>query len=182
MSPAMVEQNNMKNGYQANDHLVVNLPPHPSAGGGWQQTQSPQKETSNMSSSDETSSGLPPTYSSPLGLNQCYFTCEELSVATRGFCQENLLGQGGFGYVHKGVLPNGKEIAVKCLKSGSGQGLREFQAEVEIISRVHHSHLVSLVGYSMAGDKKMLVYEFLPNKTLEYHLHGMPYLLTTDYI
>ncbi|XVF67707.1 hypothetical protein PTKIN_Ptkin10aG0143400 [Pterospermum kingtungense] len=171
MSPAPVGQNNyMNNGYQANDHLVVNLPPPP---GGWPQAQpSPQRwETPNLSSGDEMSSNLPPTYSSSLGLNQYYFTHEELSVATRGFSQENLLGQGGFGYVHKGVLPNGKEIAVKSLKSGSGQGVREFQAEVEIISRVHHRHLVSLVGYSMAGDKKMLVYEFLPNKTLEYHLH-----------
>jgi len=73
--------------------------------------------------------------------------------------------------VHKGVLPNGKEVAVKQLKSGSGQGEREFQAEVDIISRVHHRHLVSLVGYCIAGSQRMLVYEFVPNKTLEYHLH-----------
>lgn len=82
------------------------------------------------------------------------------------------MGQGGFGYVHKGVLPSGKEIAVKSLKTGSGQGEREFRAEVEIISRVHHRHLVSLVGYAISGDKRLLVYEFLPNKNLEYHLHG----------
>lgn len=82
------------------------------------------------------------------------------------------MGQGGFGYVHKGVLPNGKEVAVKSLKSGSGQGEREFQAEVEIISRVHHRHLVSLVGYCIADGQRMLVYEFVPNKTLEFHLHG----------
>lgn len=93
-------------------------------------------------------------------------------AATAGFSQANLLGQGGFGYVHKGVLPNGKEIAVKSLKSGSGQGDREFQAEVEIISRVHHRHLVSLVGYSIAGERKMLVYEFLPNNNLDVHLHA----------
>lgn len=84
----------------------------------------------------------------------------------------NLLGQGGFGYVHKGVLPNGKEVAVKSLKSGSGQGEREFQAEVDIISRVHHRYLVSLVGYCIADGQRMLVYEFVPNNTLEYHLHG----------
>ena len=85
---------------------------------------------------------------------------------------ENFLGQGGFGFVHKGVLPNGKTVAVKSLKSGSGQGEREFQAEVEIISRVHHRHLVSLVGYCIAGGQRMLVYEFVPNNTLEYHLYG----------
>ncbi|CAA0839570.1 Proline-rich receptor-like protein kinase PERK5 [Striga hermonthica] len=100
------------------------------------------------------------------------FTYDELAAATGGFSQANLLGQGGFGYVHKGILPNGKEVAVKSLKLGSGQGEREFQAEVEIISRVHHRYLVSLVGYCIAGEQRMLVYEFVPNKTLEYHLHA----------
>ncbi|KAL9269065.1 Proline-rich receptor-like protein, partial [Drosera capensis] len=80
--------------------------------------------------------------------------------------------QGGFGFVHKGVLPDGREIAVKSLTSGSGQGEMEFQAEVEIISRVHHRHLVSLVGYYIAGGQRMLVYEFVPYNSLEFHLHG----------
>ncbi|EHA8588929.1 putative Proline-rich receptor-like protein kinase PERK4 [Cocos nucifera] len=132
-----------------------------------------------MSSSDMSSSysgphgpPLPPL--SPalgLGFNKSAFTLEELTACTNGFSQVNLLGQGGFGYVHKGVLPNGKEVAVKQLKSGSGQGEREFQAEVDTISRVHHRHLVSLVGYCIAGSQRMLVYDFVPNKTLEYHLH-----------
>lgn len=100
------------------------------------------------------------------------FTYEELALATETFSSANLLGQGGFGYVHKGVLPNGKEIAVKQLKSGSVQGEREFQAEVETISRVHHRHLVSLVGHCIAGEQRMLVYEFISNKTLDFHLHG----------
>lgn len=100
------------------------------------------------------------------------FTYEELALATDNFSSANLLGQGGFGYVHKGILPNGKEIAVKQLKTGSVQGEREFQAEVETISRVHHRHLVSLVGHCISGDKRMLVYEFISNKTMEFHLHG----------
>ncbi|KAG0493941.1 hypothetical protein HPP92_004935 [Vanilla planifolia] len=70
------------------------------------------------------------------------------------------------------MLPNGKEVAVKQLKSGSGQGDREFHAEVEIISRVHHKHLVSLVGYCISEGKRLLVYEFVPNYTLEFHLHA----------
>lgn len=130
--------------------------------------------------SSEYSSGIsgnhhtPTQPQSPLGLgnSQSSFTYEELAKATGGFSQANLLGQGGFGFVHKGVLPNGKEVAVKSLKVGSGQGEREFQAEVDIISRVHHRHLVSLVGYCIVDGQRMLVYEFVPNKTMEYHLHG----------
>ncbi|KAG1335093.1 proline-rich receptor-like protein kinase PERK1 [Cocos nucifera] len=114
----------------------------------------------------------PPSPGVALGFSKSTFTYEELAMATDGFSDANLLGQGGFGYVHRGVLPNGKEVAVKQLKSGSGQGEREFQAEVEIISRVHHKHLVSLVGYCIAGGRRLLVYEFVPNNTLEFHLHG----------
>ncbi|KAG2249905.1 hypothetical protein Bca52824_089533 [Brassica carinata] len=100
------------------------------------------------------------------------FAYEELLEATGGFSEANLLGEGGFGYVHKGVLRNGREVAVKQLKIGSNQGEREFQAEVDTISRVHHKHLVSLVGYCINGDKRLLVYEFVPKDTLEFHLHG----------
>lgn len=114
----------------------------------------------------------PPHPAVALGFNQSTFTYDDLAAATNGFAQSNMIGQGGFGYVHKGVLPNGKEVAVKSLKANSGQGENEFQAEVEIISRVHHRHLVSLVGYCIAGPQRMLVYEFIPNKTLEHHLHG----------
>ncbi|KAG6432925.1 hypothetical protein SASPL_104517 [Salvia splendens] len=122
---------------------------------------------------------LPPPHPSVMwsGYNQSTFSYNDLAAATGGFAQANLLGQGGFGYVHKGVLPNGKEVAVKSLKQNSGQGEREFQAEVDIISRVHHRHLVSLVGYCISGSQRMLVYEFVPNSTLEDHLHGTLLLL-----
>ncbi|CDY46900.1 BnaA01g28000D [Brassica napus] len=99
------------------------------------------------------------------------FTYEDLAQATDNFSNVNLIGQGGFGYVHKGVLPDGTEVAIKQLKAGSRQGEREFRAEIEIISRVHHRHLVSLLGYCVTGTQRLLVYEFLPNKTLEFHLH-----------
>ncbi|CAN6324392.1 unnamed protein product [Urochloa humidicola] len=115
----------------------------------------------------------PPSPNVALGFSKSCFSYEELAAATSGFSAVNLLGQGGFGYVHKGVLAgSGKEVAVKQLKSGSGQGEREFQAEVEIISRVHHRHLVSLVGYCIAGTQRLLVYEFVPNNTLEHHLYS----------
>ncbi|KAL0857373.1 hypothetical protein Bca101_062527 [Brassica carinata] len=99
------------------------------------------------------------------------FTYEDLAQATDNFSYVNFIGQGGFGYVHKGVLHDGTEVAIKQLKAGSGQGEREFRAEIEIISRVHHRHLVSLLGYCVTGTQRLLVYEFLPNKTLEFHLH-----------
>ncbi|KAJ3671026.1 hypothetical protein LUZ60_008452 [Juncus effusus] len=99
------------------------------------------------------------------------FTYEDLSVATSGFSESNVLGQGGFGLVYKGTL-NGLEVAIKKLTSGSGQGDREFRAEVEIISRVHHKNLVSLVGFCIHDEQRLLAYEYVPNKTLEFHLHG----------
>ncbi|KAK1421009.1 hypothetical protein QVD17_23045 [Tagetes erecta] len=165
------------------DHVVMmpqpqmssKPPPHLPA-----RSQSPQPPVISSSggsgsnySGGSASNSLPPL--SPglsLGFSKSTFTYEELAMATDGFSEANLLGQGGFGYVHRGVLPNGKEVAVKQLKVGSGQGEREFQAEVEIISRVHHKHLVSLVGYCISGSQRLLVYEFVPNNTLEFHLHG----------
>ncbi|XP_072991016.1 proline-rich receptor-like protein kinase PERK15 [Typha latifolia] len=169
-----------QNGAQSTDY-IGKIPPPPGAVlpvSNWHMQ--PQPPPAAMHSSDMSSaySGPhgpplpPPSPSVALGFNKSTFSYDELSAATSGFSQANLLGQGGFGYVHKGVLPNGKEVAVKQLKSGSGQGEKEFQAEVDIISRVHHRHLVSLVGYCIAGPQRMLVYEFVPNKTLEYHLHG----------
>lgn len=106
------------------------------------------------------------------------FSYEELTEITHGFSRENVLGEGGFGCVYKGWLQNGRVVAVKQLKAGGGQGDREFKAEVEIISRVHHRHLVSLVGYCISENQRLLIYEFVPNKTLEHHLHGkgMPVL------
>ncbi|KAG7578537.1 Protein kinase domain [Arabidopsis thaliana x Arabidopsis arenosa] len=114
----------------------------------------------------------PPSPGLALGIYQGTFNYEDLSRATNGFSEANLLGQGGFGYVFKGMLRNGKEVAVKQLKEGSSQGEREFQAEVGIISRIHHRHLVALVGYCIADTQRLLVYEFVPNNTLEFHLHG----------
>ncbi|OWM89893.1 hypothetical protein CDL15_Pgr012530 [Punica granatum] len=137
----------------------------------------PYMSSSGGSAGSGNYSGSDNPYPSPsprmaLGFSKSAFTYEELRMATDGFSDANLLGQGGFGFVHRGVLPNGKEVAVKQLKAGSGQGEREFQAEVEIISRVHHKHLVSLVGYCITGAQRLLVYEFVPNNTLEFHLHG----------
>ncbi|KAE9597987.1 hypothetical protein Lal_00029540 [Lupinus albus] len=109
---------------------------------------------------------------------QIAFTYNMVMEMTKAFSSENVIGEGGFGCVYKGWLHEGRAVAVKQLKAGSGQGEREFQAEVEIISRVHHRHLVSLVGYCISEQQRMLIYEFVPNGTLHHHLHGsgMPVL------
>ena len=107
-----------------------------------------------------------------LGNSKSWFSYDELFKVTNGFSDQNLLGEGGFGCVYKGCLPDGREVAVKQLKVGGSQGEREFRAEVEIIGRVHHRHLVSLVGYCIADTQRLLVYDYVPNNTLHYHLHG----------
>lgn len=98
------------------------------------------------------------------------FSYEDLAKATKYFSKS--LGEGGFGYVYEGTLSGGKKVAVKQLKSGSEQGEKEFGREVNTLSRIHHKNLVSLVGYCIDGTHRMLVYDFVPNKTLDFHLHG----------
>ncbi|KAK4763740.1 hypothetical protein SAY87_013178 [Trapa incisa] len=107
-----------------------------------------------------------------IGHSGPWFTYQELADATNGFSSQNLVGEGGFGSVYKGYLHDGREVAVKQLKVGSGQGEREFKAEVETISRIHHKHLVSLVGFCSADNRRLLVYDFVANNSLYFHLHG----------
>jgi hypothetical protein len=102
------------------------------------------------------------------------FTYDELAGITGGFSAENVIGEGGFGKVYMGALGDGRRVAVKQLKVGGGQGEKEFRAEVDIISRIHHRHLVTLVGYCVTENHRLLVYEFVSNNTLEHHLHGQP--------
>ncbi|KAK8952791.1 Proline-rich receptor-like protein kinase PERK1 [Platanthera guangdongensis] len=160
------------NRQQGREHAVKVQPPNGVMHGQPPTTLMSSTEMDSLFSSQQGPSLPPQSPTLVMGFNHSTFTYEELATATNNFSQSNLLGQGGFGYVHKGLLPNGKEIAVKSLKSGSGQGEREFDAEVDIISRVHHRHLLSIVGYCISGSQRILVYDFVPNKTLEYHLHG----------
>ncbi|KAI3498870.1 hypothetical protein L1887_34656 [Cichorium endivia] len=95
------------------------------------------------------------------------FSLASLEFATNGFANNNKLGQGGFGPVHKGVLPGGQEIAVKRLSKLSGQGMMEFKNEMILIAKLQHRNLVRLLGYCIEGEEKMLVYEYMPNKSLD---------------
>ncbi|KAK2360560.1 G-type lectin S-receptor serine/threonine-protein kinase [Trifolium repens] len=98
------------------------------------------------------------------------YNFEKLATATNNFHESNKLGQGGFGPVYKGILQDGKEIAVKRLSRSSGQGLEEFMNEVVVISKLQHRNLVRLLGCCIEGDEKMLMYEFMPNKSLNAYI------------
>ncbi|KAK4858597.1 hypothetical protein QYF36_019015 [Acer negundo] len=93
-----------------------------------------------------------------------------IQAATNGFSTDNKLGEGGFGQVYKGVLSNGQEIAVKRLSKSSGQGVEEFKNEIILVAKLQHRNLVRLLGFCLEGQEKILVYEFVPNKSLDYFL------------
>ncbi|XP_059450460.1 G-type lectin S-receptor-like serine/threonine-protein kinase At4g03230 [Corylus avellana] len=96
-----------------------------------------------------------------------FFDLESILLATNRFSDANKLGQGGYGPVYKGIFPGGQEIAVKRLSSVSGQGLQEFKNEVVLIAKLQHRNLVRLLGYCIKGDEKILLYEYMPNKSLD---------------
>ncbi|XP_020216964.1 cysteine-rich receptor-like protein kinase 10 [Cajanus cajan] len=93
-----------------------------------------------------------------------------IEAATNKFSVDNKLGEGGFGEVYKGTLSSGQEIAVKRLSKSSGQGGEEFKMEVEVVAKLQHRNLVRLLGFCLQGEEKILVYEYVPNKSLDYIL------------
>ncbi|KAJ4895616.1 G-type lectin S-receptor-like serine/threonine-protein kinase [Raphanus sativus] len=98
------------------------------------------------------------------------FEFEVLATSTDNFSLRNKLGQGGFGPVYKGILPEGQEIAVKRLSRASGQGLEELLNEVVVISKLQHRNLVKLLGCCIEGEERLLVYEYMPKKSLDAYL------------
>jgi serine/threonine protein kinase len=101
------------------------------------------------------------------------FDLGTIAAATDGFSINNKLGEGGFGPVYKGKLEDGQEIAVKTLSKTSVQGLDEFKNEVMLIAKLQHRNLVRLLGFSISGQERILVYEYMANKSLDYFLFGM---------
>ncbi|KAF8046199.1 hypothetical protein N665_3953s0002 [Sinapis alba] len=95
-----------------------------------------------------------------------FFEMNTIQTATNNFSPSNKLGQGGFGSVYKGKLQDGKEIAVKRLSSSSGQGKEEFMNELVLISKLQHRNLVRVLGCCIEGEEKLLIYEFMINKSL----------------
>ncbi|XP_058073101.1 G-type lectin S-receptor-like serine/threonine-protein kinase At1g11330 [Magnolia sinica] len=101
------------------------------------------------------------------GLELPIFEFRKIAFATNSFSDANKIGEGGFGPVYKGMLPEGQEVAVKRLSKSSRQGLQEFKNEVILISKLQHRNLVKLLGCCIEGEEKLLVYEYMPNKSLD---------------
>ncbi|KAB2600605.1 G-type lectin S-receptor-like serine/threonine-protein kinase [Pyrus ussuriensis x Pyrus communis] len=101
------------------------------------------------------------------GLEFKMFSFPELVTATDDFSFARRLGEGGFGPVYKGVLPDGQQVAVKRLARHSGQGLEEFMNEITLIAELQHSNLVRLLGCCIQGEEKILIYEYLTNTSLD---------------
>ncbi|MQM09990.1 hypothetical protein Taro_042878, partial [Colocasia esculenta] len=100
-------------------------------------------------------------------MESLFIDLQTLKIATDNFSDLNKLGQGGFGIVYKGVLPIGQQIAVKRLSSNSEQGLGELRNEVGLVAKLQHRNLVRLLGCCLGDGEKLLVYEYLPNKSLD---------------
>lgn len=100
------------------------------------------------------------------------YTLNDVEKATNNFDSSRILGEGGFGLVYRGVLNDGRDVAVKILKRDDGRGGREFLAEVDMLSRLHHRNLVKLIGICIEKQTRCLVYELVPNGSVESHLHG----------
>ncbi|KAF1870510.1 hypothetical protein Lal_00003716 [Lupinus albus] len=101
------------------------------------------------------------------------FSMSEIEKATDHFNDSRIIGEGGFGRVYSGILEDGIKVAVKVLKREDHHGDREFLAEVEMLSRLHHRNLVKLIGICSEDSLRCLVYELIPNGSVESHIHGI---------
>ncbi|KAH7653437.1 Non-specific serine/threonine protein kinase protein [Dioscorea alata] len=120
---------------------------------------------------DKSSSGATPRMKMGLEL---YIPLSDIKLATNDFDEALVIGHGGFGKVYKGVLSNGMMVAVKRAMGRSRQGYPEFVNEINLLSKIRHRHLVSIIGYCDEMGEMILVYEFMENGTLKNYLYGSP--------
>ncbi|KAF2564620.1 hypothetical protein F2Q70_00018705 [Brassica cretica] len=101
------------------------------------------------------------------GEGMCDLSLHTIIRATNGFSEDCKIGEGGFGPVYKAKLPNGVDVAIKRLSKRSNQGLNEFKNEVDLVNRLQHRNLVRLLGHCVEEDEKLLIYEYMSNKSLD---------------
>lgn len=114
----------------------------------------------------------PPVMNSSSQTEAQVFTFKQLQAATSNFSSNNVIGNGGFGSVYKGVLQDSSKVAIKQLDQASKQGEQEFRVEVDVLSCLHSPYLLALIGYCADHDHRLLVYEFMPNGSLQEHLYS----------
>ncbi|GJP29089.1 hypothetical protein CLOM_g78 [Closterium sp. NIES-68] len=134
------------------------------AAAGGAAAQNGQKSPPNVLAVDPEPFTVPPTHVQRM-------TLAELEEATGGFCEEHLIGAGGFGSVYRGVLANGRVVAVKRRAVDSMQGSTEFNNELKFLSKIRHPHLVALIGFCEEQGQQLLVYEFMAQGNLREHLY-----------
>ncbi|RDX70523.1 Cysteine-rich receptor-like protein kinase 10, partial [Mucuna pruriens] len=103
-------------------------------------------------------------------LEPLHFNLTTIELATNNFSEKNKIGKGGFGEVYKGILFDGRQIAVKRLSKNSKQGATEFKTEVLLIAKLQHRNLVEFIGFCLEEQEKILIYEYVPNKSLDHFL------------